>query len=196
MFCHFTFSLQCLSYEWVIRLWMPHIFCKLQGRSIQQYYFDLFSILRFAGHAIPHLMFMASLKCRDGAEWANSQNTQGCERSGSCITMPLFSAQWRLKSRLTVLIISLSSLKNNIKLHFIICSKGSGTENEEWWHNLSFLKFQNCNVMIVEVMKIKAVIVLLKKWGEIPLTKSLLHLIHYVAFAFSFVPLFLSYWNK
>lgn len=142
MFCHFTFTLQFLSYEWVIRLWMPHIFCKLQSRNIRHYYFDLFSILWFAGHAIPHLLFTASLKCRDGAEWANSPNIPGCERSGSCITVLLFSGQWRLKSRLTVLMIFPSSLKNNRELYFVICSKGNSVENEEWWYNFCFLKFQ------------------------------------------------------
>lgn len=77
MCCHFTFPLQCLSCEWVIKLWMPHIFCKLQRRNIRHYYFDLFSILWFAGHAIPHLLFTASLKRWDGAEWANSQKYTG-----------------------------------------------------------------------------------------------------------------------
>lgn len=178
MFCHFTFTLQFLSYEWVIRLWMPHIFCKLQSRNIRHYYFDLFSILWFAGHAIPHLLFTASLKCRDGAEWANSQNIPGCERSGSCITVPLFSGQWRLKFGLTVLTIFPSSLKNNRKLYFVICSKGNSVENEEWWYNFCFLKFQWHNVMILEAMKIKAVVVLQTKWDGILLTKSLFHLIH------------------
>lgn len=167
MFCHFTFSLPCLSCEWVIRMWMPHIFCKLQSRNIQHYYFDLFSILWFAGHGIPHLLFMASLKCRDGAEWANSQNIPGCKRSGSCITVLLFSGQWRLESRLTILMIFLSSLKNNRKLYFVISSEGNSAENEEWWYNFCFLKFQYQDVVILEAMKIKAVIVLQKKWNGI-----------------------------
>lgn len=139
MICHFTFSLQCLSYEWVIRMWMPHIFCELQSRNIQRYYFDLFSILWFAGHAIPHLLFMASLKCRDGADWENSQNIPGCERSGSCIMVPLFSGQWRLKSGLTSLMIFPSSLKNNRKLYLVIYSKGNSAESEVWCYNF-FLK--------------------------------------------------------
>lgn len=109
MCCHFTFPLQCLSCEWVIKLWMPHIFCKLQSRNIRHYYFDLFSILWFAGHAIPHLLFTASLKRKDGAEWANSQNIRGWERSGSCITALLFSGQGRLKSRLSIPVIFFSS---------------------------------------------------------------------------------------
>jgi len=56
-----------------------------------------------------------------------------------------------------------SSLKKKRKLYFVICSKGNRAENEERWCNFYFLKFQYCNVMILEAMKIKAIVVLQKK---------------------------------